>query len=465
MKNLSMDQAIDRVKGMLSRIVDPNADFGGMDSSWLNFGDEEHGDISLGGDDAEQYRGSLLDLFQAIESKDNEQFFSRPGIEGLLRQAILRAKGSKEHKGAFDEENIRKAVAWLRKEVKQDRAKYVAYLPVQGIAPGCLPVKFGRVSFLPATREVIEPLATLVAKVPLHHEEGDEERVRAAAIKNLTTILDKRCVACIEVEARDDTHATDRAVQECRRTIDTLNFFVEYIEQRDTKVCVSLIGEGGIPLSNDSRDMVLAFRSTDAARPSGVEYDGRTISGTYWTMGYKGPLAWFGFSFLNDEQSNKLLRRMCQFASDALLEERADRGRSFKHRVLTSMMWAGRASVSHRLDDSFLFYMIALESLVLGRENKGELNYRLSVRTAYLLNIKPGGRAFHVDTVGELYKTRSAIVHCGERRVAKLEVDSLRKYVGRALETVILDPAIANFEKAAEFDRWLDEQILSGPVR
>lgn len=285
MKNVSMDQAIDRVKEMLSGIVDPNAEFGGMASSWFRFGDEEHGDVSLGGEDAERYRNSLLTLFEAIENKEKEHYFSRPGIEALLRKAILRAKSSKCHKGAFDEENIRRAVAWLRKEVKQDRAKYVAYLPVQGVDSTSLPAKFGKVTFLDATPEVIEPIASLVAKVPRHHEEGDEERLRKAANQNLTKILEKRCIACIEVEARDDTHATERAVQDCRRTIDTLNFFAQYLDHRDSKVRISLIGEGGIPGAADNRDMVLALRSAGPANPDGVEYDGRTIAGTYWTTG------------------------------------------------------------------------------------------------------------------------------------------------------------------------------------
>jgi len=90
-------------------------------------------------------------------------------------------------------------------------------------------------------------------------------------------------------------------------------------------------------------------------------------------------------------------------------------------RILASVQWAGRAQVEPRREEAFLLYAIALESLLLGKDVKSEIAYRLAVRCAHI----GGGPALEdkkrvVDQIQSLYDLRSKIVHSGNFLVSDL---------------------------------------------
>ena len=132
---------------------------------------------------------------------------------------------------------------------------------------------------------------------------------------------------------------------------------------------------------------------------------------------------------------------------------------------MASVQWAGRAQVEARTEEAFLLYAIALESLLLGKDVKTELAYRLAVRCAHLL----GGPTVDdkkrvVDQIQGLYQLRSKIVHSGNFVVREGELNLISEYAIVTLLTVIERDPFRSMTTSKEFETWLENQLLSGGI-
>jgi hypothetical protein len=125
-------------------------------------------------------------------------------------------------------------------------------------------------------------------------------------------------------------------------------------------------------------------------------------------------------------------------------------------RIREAVCWAGRAGGCVRPAEAFLFYLIALETLMLGA-NEGALTYRLRVRCAHLL-AKPeiASRHYISERVAGLYGIRSAIVHKGVQEVAADDLSSARLFAYRA----ILAAIFRRRDRSLSLDEWLEEKVL-----
>ena len=106
---------------------------------------------------------------------------------------------------------------------------------------------------------------------------------------------------------------------------------------------------------------------------------------------------------------------------------------------------------------------IALESVVLGKENKSELTYQLASRVAHLIGNGLDGRRLVVKTVSDFYERRSRIVHAGQYGVSRRELALMFFYCRTALALLAISPAFAGFETNGELDGWFKDRMLDGP--
>jgi hypothetical protein len=119
----------------------------------------------------------------------------------------------------------------------------------------------------------------------------------------------------------------------------------------------------------------------------------------------------------------------------------------FRRKIYRAITWFGRGICANTDDEKFVSYVVALETLLIGRE--GGKRARLAKRVAFLLSDNPQEREQLQRDIKALYDLRSAIVHGGKpaERVAELETLTRR---------VIHEFVLRGFGTFDEFLEWIE---------
>ena len=112
-----------------------------------------------------------------------------------------------------------------------------------------------------------------------------------------------------------------------------------------------------------------------------------------------------------------------------------------------------------------LNYIVALESMVLGSKNQGELTYRLRLRASHLLARKRKFTKQVSARVGELYNVRSEIVHRGSFLVSTQLRDTARLYASTALLNLLRDPAFFALDTEDAVEDWFEAPAFGPRAR
>jgi hypothetical protein len=133
-----------------------------------------------------------------------------------------------------------------------------------------------------------------------------------------------------------------------------------------------------------------------------------------------------------------------------------------EERILSACEWAGRATVSDRKEEAFLFFAVSLEVLLLGSNVESELTHRLATRGAHLLMKDFQGRREVQNDLKRLYRTRSGIVHSGRLMVTEAELGRIRFLAKTALVIVLTQEPYMSMRSNEEFDKWFEDEPLRG---
>lgn len=200
--------------------------------------------------------------------------------------------------------------------------------------------------------------------------------------------LHNRTVAIIEVEALDWGAARLLAIREIRLTLDVISFFSDFIPYNDAHL--------SLPGDAPTVRLATAQLKEEDGRWSRFAFEGHWVGGM-------GKLS---LPKLRKQDATTPL----DFARASQLFAATERS-DLEDRLIASLQWAGRATISPRKEEAFLFYMMALESFVLaGKETNQELSYRLRLRVAHLLGSTLEQRRNVFKKMADLYGIRSAIV-------------------------------------------------------
>ena len=132
---------------------------------------------------------------------------------------------------------------------------------------------------------------------------------------------------------------------------------------------------------------------------------------------------------------------------------------ALEDRILASIQWAGRAAVDQRLDEAFLLFVVALESLLLRKDMLGELRFRFALYGSHLLVTTFSNRKPVFDDLTKAYDRRSQIVHSGSTQVAITELRRIHTYVRDSILAVLVNPLFRDMDED-QFDDWLKDCTL-----
>ncbi len=387
----------------------------------------EEGALFLDKKDTLSYYQILQELYSCVDGDK----ISRKKIEDIFQNTILFCLDiNKKRPEQTLRERITQAVEYLKKELFQKDKKFIVYYQVLGLLPDGLPIKIGNVNFDCFTDLYKKPFIDAFHSSTI--EDGNVKEFYSDYIN--TSQINNKIVAYTEVHAVDKEAAKKLALKETRFIVNIVNFIKDFIpynsgfiffpgECEKGKINIPVIEKGEKP---------------------------RYSFGSYSV----GPVGNFSFGELKkiDDEKNFGFQRLNSLLLDKMKNKLTER-------LLSAMNWAGKANVEENRELAFLFYAISLETLLLIENDNAELNYRLSLRIAYLLGTTKEDKKTIQENVRNLYNTRSKIVHSGKYEVTDAEFYLIKNYSRICISRIFIEEQFKNMNQN-EFIRWFDDQII-----
>ena len=358
---------------------------------------------------------------------------SKRAVNSLLDDFLLRiviARESEEKAGLG--ERLAEEVQALKAGLFEKPRNWEVQRVVEGLAPSGLPFSVGQVEF----EFLDEPkLSALKMKTAARIRElkprGDVESTVAVAATDLDK-LRGMAIATLSVNAVDAEAAIQAAKDQLQITIDAINLF----SPREPMGGWAFLPGDTMPQD----ELVMAF------------CEGHSLMPSFRRAGPQRKIP------LNQIAKRPGFARVSEMLAKEAPNDLADK-------ILASVRWAGRAQVEARREEAFLLYAIALESLVLQKEIKTELSYRLAIRCAQI----GGGPALEdkklvVDQIQSLYDLRSRIVHSGNFTVNEEELELMSRYAVSTLLILIQQEPFRSMTTVQQLENWFEAQLLSGGV-
>lgn len=371
--------------------------------------------VFLQGDVARRFGSAPSEVHDSLPAK-RRAVIGRRTVETLLQEAVVDTIALPAGQDLTD---IMKA---LSAGLNARPVRWVVHFAVTGVV--CKrSASFGRLRLEPATPRAI---ARMKRHGSFYFKAGKSSRKSKSPGRqyfeaHVEKALQGRSLCRLEVEAVDIESADRLGRDYARLALDTLAF------------CDSLI----TPPSIVGRPSIDAPEV--AVPPLGVSNEG--------TMALLG----------SDHRQSTDLKALLQHSKNGRLNQRISallRNQSLdatSTRLVTAMSWAGRASGLVRREDQLLAYLIALESLLVGRK-EGEVTLRIRMRCARVLGRNAAGRRAIGQTVKTLYDYRSSIVHAGYRDVTASDVQDAREIAVKTIVRLLL----MQRPKAVPLDDWLE---------
>lgn len=304
--------------------------------------------MSLNSEGHEKYQCVL----QKILKKFPEEDISESVIGWALKTAIFECVDVPESGDEKLSARVEKALEKLRKFLEASPEEYKCWVEVSGLDPSSLPEVFGAVRFVVFDEEQIHSIKAKNA--------GDQQGKLLTIGQDLTGSLLGRTTAVVEFEAHDRGAAEKLARRKVSATLECMNFFSD-LRPVGQGPC-QFLSVGRKPLSTSGRLIV--------SSSSEVPYISKILSDE--------PATSFSIGRLRCRADGKISEAISR--TEELLKKQGKRN-EVEDLLLISVCLGGRAGVKRTREESFLMFMIALECLILPKQDM-ELRYRLSQRAA-----------------------------------------------------------------------------------
>lgn len=386
--------------------------------------------IHLSPEEAGKYSHCVEKVYTAVEG---DETISRTTVERIVRERLLSATTiNKEDNPAEFRRYLEAGIKQLRLELHAHPEEWEFYFAVDGVSSVGLPLVIGQVEFYLADETGIAEYWRRATDVS--PEIGSAQPTRFMA-SDFTEFFGGSVIARIRVSAIDSEAAKNRALKLLRQTIDTVNFYISG-RSGGTRMRMHIKG--------DVQPGLRLYPSLRLDRPSPLNVE-RSLTGP-WQV-----------APLHQLSALPVFQGVSRLLSKARLNRLEDR-------ILTAIQWAGRARVEERREQAFLFFAVALETLLLGDRNPSDLQYKLKLRCAHLLviqNLQSRKRIF--KEIGELYAKRSKIVHTGEFDVTDSELQLIEKYACAAIDVLLSRDAFQSMRDESTLEEWFESQVLGTP--
>ena len=381
--------------------------------------------MSLNSEGREKYQCVL----QRILNKFPEEDISESAIGWALKTAIFECVDIPESGDEKLPARVEKALEKLRKFLEASPEEYECWVEVSGLDPSSLPEAFGAVRFVVFDEEQIHRIETKNA--------GDQKVKPVTIGRGLTKSLSGKTTAVVEVKAHDRNAAEKLAKRKVRTTLECINFFSD-LRPASQAPC-QFLSVGRKPPSTSGRLIV--------SSSSEVLYISKILNDE--------PATPFSLVRLRSRADGKISEAISR--TEELLKKRGTN--EVEDLLLMSVCLGGRAEVKRMREESFLMFMIALECLILPKQDT-ELSYRLSQRAAWFLGNTPDERKDIKKLIKELYNIRSKIVHGGGYEVPEEKYHQAYQVAKISILKILTNQDISGLSSLDKLDDWFEKLTL-----
>lgn len=320
-----------------------------------------------------RYSVTVSDLFNQSVKREE---MSRRSVERSLQEAMFAALDVRHASDRPFEERLERAIKDLERSLTQPTTNHACCVPVGGLAREGLPRSFGKSRMVLLNERQVRRLLSASADADPTGDDRREEGLRT--LRGVPSWGNPALI--VNVSAKDFEAAWHLAVRETRRTIHLINFFADLVPYN----------HGWAYLPGEASRVTTG---TPLVRADGT---------LQTRMSVNGPPALLSIKELNNTRRLRpVLCRMQQLMGSPR--------KGIVDTLLTSIEWAGRATVETKREEAFLLFAISLETLVLPESDKDELTYRLRTRVPHLLAGSRIQRKELSDKLKKLYRARSRI--------------------------------------------------------
>lgn len=398
------------------------------------FYQEGLGGLTFDGELAAEYERVLQQL-----TPDEETGLTRTRGETdkLLSTGVLKALDIREKQtGTTLEQRIGNEIKALKDQLTAPLMKWKVWRRIHGLKIPTEGFQFGQVWFCgpqhetaKATKAVIEAkIDAMPPTIVKWHREN---------LSLWSDSSDDAVLCRVEVQATGGESARHLAKVELDAAFPILNLFASFVTPRFS-----------MP--------TLALQETSAPR-SETDFALGETGLWHWQMTTSRIVGSFDVAAL---RRNESIWNSVQKANAMLQKPGNDK---FGERLLSAMKWAGKGAVAQNKDEAFLFYAIALESLILGGRHNVQLSYRLRLRVGQVLGRKKPGKMRLRDVTQTLYDVRNAIAHNGKTDVASVDLDDLRYIFESCFERILCHDEFAAIATDDALEAWFEDALMNEP--
>ena len=393
---------------------------------------KEEGTLFLKHGGMEKYRNLRNKLLQEFSKKED---LSESALDSALKTAVFECVDIPKRRDQDLDIRLDNALEKLWGFLNRPPEQYECYIEVGGLDIASLPGSFGDIRFVIFNKY---QLGKLKKTIRMKHAGDLSEKLEAIDI-GLKPLLNHP-FAVVKVNARDNRAAKTLAERKLRTTMECLNFFSGIIPRDST---LFLPTE---PRSNSIR----GFSVTSSGSINIFDMVTDTA------VNPRVPAAGFSLTELR-QSSDSMVHRAARHLGSLLKKENRNKVEDV---TLRAAYWGGRATAEQTPEESFLFFTVALECLVLPTRDNRELVYRLSQRVAQLLGRNTRERRNLMERTKKLYAIRSDIVHSGRYEVNEKEYAEIYNITKSTILKLLASQHVRGFSRLDDFENWLKELSL-----
>jgi len=366
---------------------------------------------------------SLEAFYNILNEFMNDDFinknFTISYIEKKIQQLIVKIlkRDEKERLNDLDAE-----ISKFREIIKKDIKKWTFIVPIINLKI-VKPLTIGEVTFVNFSEEhssIKDHYFKILAKSKSPKKVIDEVKGHYA---NMFQFLNRFSCAKVSLEG-ESTKAIELCFRLVERTLDVFRLYAP-LDIYSSKAYIGILG-----------DLV-------TTKTTILVYNDSNSSSHHEARGFLLPFE-IDAKFIKVTEKNGLLK-----ISDILSRPRND----FENSIITAIHWFGKAIKNVEDKDRFIYFFIALETLLIKDKNESIINC-LSERTAFLFEKERDRRIDISRLMKDLYETRSKIVHSGLDEVPPKDMKQMHLITQQVLLTLINGE---NYSHRSDFFKYLDE--------
>ncbi len=432
-----------KLKDQLEDKSDPETAFQKVFRGGYLLSSDNFGGVIMAEAEALEYRLLVNEVSLSVATHfgkakaSDELHISTAAIESAIQSTVLKALDVQNDSKDPFEKRLANCLNELKAMVLTKPEPWLVHMEVRGLAPERLPYTFGEIEFYvwgtPAGNQPTNDKN--LSETFLSKEDSAISPANDSKFGNLFKPNKDAIYAKIPVQASDMDAAKALAERKLRLTIDALNFFSDFFEVLETRV----------NLPGDATVAEVKTFVCPAARPKEM----------HRSVGHTKQFLHFSFATVKESSAKESgfdrVSAMLANASANLLDEK----------ILSSLQWAGRASMEPRREQAFVLFCISLEALLLTNRTT-EIRQAFALRGAHLLIRDAVHRGEAFKDLKDLYDIRSSIVHSGRTRVLEADLSKIRWLAKSAVLIMLVREPFSKMRTEQDLESWFQTQLLAG---